>query len=117
MVGVSIQIVFIWTSFRLSDLFDQISIVPSTPYLTSAMGALPPLANKTVRVLIAGGSYAGISAAVNLLDLCHGKAARLAPDKVPSEKALLGVPVKITIVDERDGYCMFMIPLHVYAIS
>jgi len=69
------------------------------------MGALKIQTNTALRVLIAGGSYAGISAAVNLLDLCHGKAARLAPDKVPSEKAQQGVPVQITIVDERDGYC------------
>lgn len=67
------------------------------------------------RVLIAGGGYAGLVAAINLLKLCDGKTVLS-----PSEKALNGngpngaaandaenpqVPVRITIADERDGFC------------
>lgn len=44
------------------------------------------------RVLIAGGCYGGLSAAVNLLEKC---------DTLDSP-----ISVDITIVDERDGYCM-----------
>lgn len=67
------------------------------------MGSLPT--QQTIRVLIAGGAYAGVSAAVNLLDLSLGRPARLEPDKVPAEEARNGVPIEIYIVDERDGYC------------
>jgi hypothetical protein len=57
------------------------------------------------RILIAGGAYGGVSAAVNLLDLSLGRSARLDPDKAPVEEARDGVPIEIHIVDERDGYC------------
>lgn len=59
------------------------------------------------RVLVAGCAYGGIAVVVNLLDLCLGKPARGAPNKVPHELALKGVPIDIHIVDERDGYREF----------
>jgi hypothetical protein len=68
------------------------------------MGFLP-VQQQPYRVLIAGGAYGGVSAAVNLLDLSLGRSARLDPDKAPAEEARDGVPVEIHIVDERDGYC------------
>ncbi|KAL4891456.1 hypothetical protein BDV59DRAFT_182692 [Aspergillus ambiguus] len=55
------------------------------------------------KVLVVGGSYAGLAATLNLLDLCHGRKGRFnldAADNGPGKK----VPVEITIVDERDGY-------------
>ncbi|KAK0653389.1 hypothetical protein DIS24_g6132 [Lasiodiplodia hormozganensis] len=56
---------------------------------------------KPYKVLVVGGSYAGLSASLNLLDLCHGKAPRFLPDTpAPSQK----IPVEITVVDERDGF-------------
>jgi hypothetical protein len=64
------------------------------------------------RVLIAGGSYAGLSAALNLLDLCGGRPPRFNPAFKFEDisAAFTGtltrrIPVEITIVDERDGYC------------
>jgi hypothetical protein len=66
------------------------------------------------RVLIAGGSYAGLSAALNLLDLCEGRPPRFNPafkfEDIPAVftgKLTRRIPVEITIVDERDGYCEF----------
>lgn len=56
------------------------------------------------KVLIVGGSYAGLAATLNLVDLCQGRKCRFnldEADKAPEHK----VPVQITIVDERDGYC------------
>jgi hypothetical protein len=67
------------------------------------MGCLP--VQQPYRVLIAGGAYGGVSAAVNILDLSLGRFARLDLDKVPAEEAQDGIPVEIHIVDERDGYC------------
>ncbi len=60
----------------------------------------------TTKVLIIGGSYGGLSAAVNLLDLCAGKTARSGREETPLEptQPILS-PVDIAIVDERDGYC------------
>jgi len=43
------------------------------------------------RVLVAGGCYAGLSAAINLLEKC---------DTIDSP-----ILVDMTIVDERDGFC------------
>lgn len=57
------------------------------------------------RVLIVGGSYGGLSAALNLQDLCRGLAPRCGPKPVEGEQ--VGRPqlnVDITIVDERDGF-------------
>jgi hypothetical protein len=40
------------------------------------MAITPP-----IRVLIAGGSYAGISAAVSLIDICQGKRTRFPAER------------------------------------
>lgn len=57
------------------------------------------------KVLVLGGCYGGLSAALNLLDLSEGRAARQGNGAVPGHDGK--IPVDITIVDERDGYCMF----------
>ncbi|KAF1816808.1 pyridine nucleotide-disulfide oxidoreductase AMID-like protein [Eremomyces bilateralis CBS 781.70] len=55
------------------------------------------------RILVAGGSYGGLAAALNLLDMSQGRKARSAPtDRPASDRPAL--PVQITIVDERDGF-------------
>ena len=72
------------------------------------MGSFP--VPQPYRILIAGGAYGGVSAAVNLLDLSLGRSARLDPDKAPVEEARNGVPIEIHIVDERDGYCEIALP-------
>lgn len=60
------------------------------------------------RILVVGGSYAGLMAAINLLRLAAGN------PHLPSSVALPPIPqkqlqngLKITIVDERDGFCKF----------
>ncbi len=62
------------------------------------------------RVLVVGGAYGGLSAALNLQDLCRGLPPRCAePEKgEPVERSQFAVD--ITIVDERDGYCEY--PVH-----
>jgi hypothetical protein len=57
------------------------------------------------KVLILGGCYGGLSAALNLLDLAEGRAARQGNGAVPGHEGK--IPIDITIVDERDGYCKF----------
>lgn len=66
----------------------------------------PNILQAIPRVLVIGGSYSGLAATVNLIDLCNGKQPRFTstPTDVVSSKTKL--PVEITIVDERDGYCM-----------
>lgn len=57
------------------------------------------------KVLVLGGCYGGLSAALNLVDLSEGRAARQGNGAVPGHDGK--IPIDITIVDERDGYCMF----------
>jgi len=68
--------------------------------MPSAVGAAV-----TVKVLIAGGSYAGLAVAVNLLDLHQGIPPRMAPEPYPIEDQWPQVRFDVVIVDERDGLC------------
>lgn len=58
------------------------------------------------RVLIVGGSYSGLAATLNLVDLCHGRKCRFNQDENDQGPGTT-IPVQVTIVDERDGYCMW----------
>ncbi|OAA44322.1 Pyridine nucleotide-disulfide oxidoreductase, NAD-binding domain protein [Metarhizium rileyi] len=58
----------------------------------------------TVKVFIAGGSYAGLSVAVNLLDLGHGLSPRMFQQPYAHHPSLPRVKWDITIADERDGF-------------
>ncbi|KAK4038055.1 pyridine nucleotide-disulfide oxidoreductase [Parachaetomium inaequale] len=67
------------------------------------MGSLSGL--QPFKVLVAGGSYGGLSAALNLHDLCRGLPPRCG--QKPAEGEHVETPqfaVDITVVDERDGY-------------
>lgn len=66
------------------------------------------------KVLVIGGCYGGLAAALDLLDLCHGKQARtirfVKPDETILEQPITErpkLPIEIKIVDERDGYCNY----------
>ncbi|UKZ71647.1 uncharacterized protein TrAtP1_012598 [Trichoderma atroviride] len=72
------------------------------PHQTT-MGSIPDSA-PVVRVFIAGGSYAGLSAAVNLLDLGDGLSPRMAHERYQHHPSVPKVKFQITIADERDGY-------------
>lgn len=56
------------------------------------------------RLLVVGGSYAGLSTVMNLLDICNGRSPRMGTE-YPHHAEIKQIPVDITIVDERDGYC------------
>lgn len=62
----------------------------------------------TVRVFIAGGSYTGLSTALNLLDLSQGLSPRMAHEPYVHHPELSKVNFQITIADERDGFCKFV---------
>jgi hypothetical protein len=63
-------------------------------------------AKNPTKVLIVGGSYAGLAAALNLSDLCSGKPSRGSHPPLPPEaKPQPALPVEIKILDERDGFC------------
>ena len=62
------------------------------------------MSNTPIKVLVAGGSYAGLGAICNLLAFSLGRNARFgAPTTIPNE-AKAGFPLQIHLVDERDGY-------------
>ncbi|PTB61787.1 FAD/NAD(P)-binding domain-containing protein [Trichoderma citrinoviride] len=69
----------------------------------AAMGSVPESV-PAVRVFIAGGSYAGLSAAVNLLDLGNGLSPRMSNEPYAHHPSVPKVNFEITIADERDGY-------------
>lgn len=66
------------------------------------------VAQKATRVLVAGGSYAGLSVTLNLLDLCNGLSPRFSGTNTPADRSQQ-TPVEVTIVDERDGFCAFFV--------
>jgi hypothetical protein len=71
------------------------------------MGSTFDTTVRPIRVLVLGGSYAGLSAALNLNDLCLNKDARCGK-KSESPRDTTGLETivpDITIVDERDGFC------------
>ncbi|KAL4785310.1 hypothetical protein BJX76DRAFT_367019 [Aspergillus varians] len=55
------------------------------------------------KVLILGGSYAGLAAALNLVDLCHGRRHRFSITEGDQGTGKT-IPVQVTIVDPRDGF-------------
>ncbi|PNY26681.1 Thioredoxin reductase, partial [Tolypocladium capitatum] len=68
------------------------------------MGSVPLANAPTVKVFIAGGSYCGLSAAANLLDLGQGLSPRMAHRPYLHHAELPRVNWQITIADERDGF-------------
>ncbi|KAM3446733.1 hypothetical protein MY3296_009402 [Beauveria thailandica] len=58
----------------------------------------------TVRVLVAGGSYAGLGVAVNLLDLHDGVSPRMNWEPFVADKDWPQINFQVTVVDERDGF-------------
>ncbi|KAK3939180.1 hypothetical protein QBC46DRAFT_388427 [Diplogelasinospora grovesii] len=61
--------------------------------------------NTPFKVLVIGGSYGGLSTALNLQDLCSGRAPRCGPQtQTEEQRSQPNVAVDITVVDERDGF-------------
>ncbi|KAG5992459.1 hypothetical protein E4U43_003761, partial [Claviceps pusilla] len=75
------------------------SVLPDMRFDDGDAAAVP-----TVRVFIAGGSYAGLSTAANLLDLGRGLTPRMSEKKYEHHSDLGRVNWDMTIVDERDGF-------------
>ncbi|KAL4806919.1 hypothetical protein BDV18DRAFT_160082 [Aspergillus unguis] len=64
---------------------------------------MPSLEMQPFRVLIVGGSYAGLAAALNLVDLCHGRRHRFSITE-RDNGTRKRIPVQVTLVDPRDGF-------------
>ena len=75
------------------------------------MGSIPESAPPRVRVFIAGGSYAGLSTALNLLDLGEGLSPRMGREPYEHHPDVPRLDLQITIADERDGFCVFLPPM------
>jgi len=74
------------------------------------MGSIVP--DPSLHVLVLGGCYAGLAATLNLLDFCAGKPPRCGPPPAADggPPFLQPIPgVRVTIVDERDGYCQSLV--------
>ena len=72
--------------------------------LPNSTDSTPPLS--PFKVLIIGGAYGGLSAALNLQDLCSGLAPRCGPPPKEGDEAeeRPQLPIEVTIIDERDGF-------------
>lgn len=81
--------------------------------ISDVLDPLPSLTNLSLssphRVLVVGAAYGGLSAVVNLLDCIKGKGLRetygVEAANFKDKRSKKGV--EITVIDERDGYCMF----------
>lgn len=60
--------------------------------------------SRSFRVLVIGGSYGGLSAALALIDLSQGRLTRFNYN-TEAEAPTHRIPIQITVVDKRDGYC------------
>lgn len=68
------------------------------------------------RVLVVGGAYAGVSAVLGLLNGLDGKPVRPVYGEAESDapRPRPKKPVEITLVDQRDGFCMYFRPHNSY---
>lgn len=57
------------------------------------------------RILVIGSSYGGLATTLNLLDLCQQLPTRFKPEQNLTPVSPIEIPVQITLVDERDGFC------------
>ena len=64
-----------------------------------------PTETAVTRVLVVGGSYGGLSAAVNLLDLGNHVTPRFNYPNYTHDTSAPRTPIEVIIVDERDGFC------------
>jgi hypothetical protein len=83
------------------------SSTSSAPFSTMPSNEGPNILQSVPRILVIGGSYSGLAATVNLIDLCDGKQPRFTSTSTDVVSPKTKLPIKITIVDERDGYCMY----------
>ncbi|CAG8358813.1 unnamed protein product [Penicillium salamii] len=87
----------------------KISFSPSFPssqtleYPTMPSNDFVRTVSRSYRVLVIGGSYSGLAAALSLIDLSNARVPRFTynPEAKPPTHR---VPIQITIVDKRDGY-------------
>jgi hypothetical protein len=97
---------FLSVCFSLSPLLILLSPSTSSSFIPLNMPSNDGMlaVARSFRVLVIGGSYGGLSAALNLWDLSRGRLPRFnyAYDgPAPAHR----IPIQTTIVDERDGYC------------
>ena len=71
------------------------------------MTASYPAELPVTKVLVVGGSYGGLSAAVNLLDINNHTTPRFNYPNYTWDPEAPRTPIEVTLVDERDGFCTF----------
>lgn len=102
----SVSLLYFPSPFPLSSrpLSSVIARHTSPSQLTMPSNDFVRTVSRNFRVLVIGGSYGGLSAALTLIDLSQGRLPRFNcnPDaKAPTHR----IPIQITVVDKRDGYC------------
>ena len=92
-------------STRLATRPSPLRRTYTTPTKNITMTASHPVDPAVTRVLVVGGSYAGLSATVNLLDLGNHANPRFNYPNYKHDADAPRTPIEVTIVDERDGFC------------
>lgn len=99
------RFLFLIPLFQSPSLSSAIAhVTHSSPQLIMPSNDFVRTVSRNFRVLVIGGSYGGLSAALALIDLSQGRLPRFNcnPDaKAPTHR----IPIQITVVDKRDGYC------------
>lgn len=84
-----------------------------TTMISSMLGSLRHhvVAGHCPRIVVLGGSYAGISAVQNMLGLLEGRGLRPSPIPQRVPELLPTVKPSITVLDRRDGFCQSQCPM------
>lgn len=60
---------------------------------------------RPLRVVVAGGSYAGFTAVLTLIDLIKGVQPRIGVEAPFNPELCKRHKIEIVLIDERDGFC------------
>jgi len=79
--------------------------------MTTSRMAIPrvdsPQESAPCRVVVAGGSYGGITSVLTLLDLIDGKPLRVGSETQFSRDLRVQRKLEIVLLDKREGFCRF----------
>lgn len=95
------------TNYDLGITMLSTLLKPSTSAFNKhSIRQLSTMTPKQRHILIVGGAYSGLSTVQNLLSILNGKGCLPSPIPMSEPKTLPSLKPRVTILDERDGFCM-----------
>ena len=83
-------------------------IPTATKHTIRQFSATPKMTQTQRHILVVGGAYAGLSTVQNLISILNGNGPLAGPIPLSEPKTLPSIKPRITILDERDGFCMYL---------